>query len=98
MKTYTKDFKGFDLNENSTMGRVPAHKAEMVDEEMDELIKMLHGCVLQAKMVNNMEYELEEPGDIMTDSRNVAEKLKQVWAALTTGDERDTSSLDEIFK
>lgn len=93
MKTYTKDFKAFGINENSMF-----HGTEMVDEEMDELMAMLHRCVLQARRVNDMMYELEEPGDIMSDSRDAAEKLKQIWSALTTGDPRDASTLGEIFK
>lgn len=97
MKKYTKDFTGFDLNENFGMA-MTGRKVEAVKEEMSELMSMLHRCVLQAKMVNGMMYELEEPADVMADSRDVAEKLKQIWSALITGDPRDTSALDEIFK
>lgn len=97
MKKYTKDFTGFDLNENSRMA-VPGLKAEAIEEEIKDLMAMLHRCALQAKMVNEMMYELEEPAAVMADSRNVAEKLKQIWSAFVTGDPRDTSALDEIFK
>jgi len=96
MKTYMKDFNQFSLNEDSRM-QIPG-KVAVVEDEFNELVKMLHRCVLQAEMVNDMVYSLEEPGDVTSDVRDVGNKLKQVWAALTTGNARDTSSLHEIFK
>lgn len=101
MKTYMKDFNEFSMNENSGMKRPLGNdwmKAEVIEDEFNELVKMLQRCVLQAEMINDMVYSLEEPGDVKSDVRDVGSKLKQVWAALTTGNPSDTSSLREIFK
>lgn len=95
MKTYTKDFNQFYINENQDLDHM---KKESIGDAFAELIKMLHRCVLHAEKVNAMTYDLEDPTSVMLDDRVVGEKLKQVWAALTTGDARDTSKLDEIFK
>lgn len=93
MKTYMKDFNQFSVNEGNDFMRV-----EAAEDQFNELISMLQRCVLQAEMVNDMAYALEDPADLKSDVREVGSKLKQVWAALTTGSARDTSSLHEIFK